>query len=388
MHSKALKERTAYAAENLRGAMPDVSNADGAIEKFGEPAPGGDFADGGAGGDPRVGTVRGDAGTLDWSRDDAWQADRADAEGGSAGEGEPFRSGAPYLRFSPEGAGYRVENVPFLWDADFGAALKKPEVTLDKFVFPFSGKEWKTFSIGETGTIVPGPQEEERQPGRRGAWVGREGGLAMERYVELAEAGSEVINTIPAISVFFKPRMTGTRYWKELDDRAVVTWSLTEPVGGIQDWTWTPTVNRFQAVLHRDGTIEFSYDKVAARDALVGVFPLVQKGEETAIATLAVQAHEGLPANLDVRQIALSAVDGLFLKVRLEARERCCPGLIRGLRASAIPFAWTRSNERADAGEAGAMMWSGQYREPERGSTSRTVAGRSIGRWARGFDLR
>jgi hypothetical protein len=224
------------------------------------------------------------------------------------------------LRFTPARTGYRVESVPSTWDADYGAALKTPEVTLEKFVFPFSGKAWKTLSIGETGTIVPGPPEEKRESGRRGAWVGREGGLAMERYVELAEAGSEVINTVPALSVFFKPRMTGTRYWKELDERAVVTWSLSEPVGGIQDWTWTPTVNRFQAILHRDGVIEFSWDKVAARDALVGVFPLVKKGEETTIGTLDVQAHEGLPANLDVRQIALSAVDGLFLKVRLEAR--------------------------------------------------------------------
>ena len=231
------------------------------------------------------------------------------------------------LRFTPDGNGYRVESVPFAWDADFGAEIKKPEVTLEKFAFPFSGKDWKTLSIGETGTIVPGPPEDAaREPGRRGAWVGRQGGLAMERYVELAEAGSEAINTVPAISVFFKPRMTGTRYWKELDDRAVVTWSLTEPAGGIQDWTWTPTVNRFQAVLHKDGTIEFSYDKVAARDALVGVFPLVQKGDEKPIGSVPVAGHEALPANLDVRQIALSAVDGLFLKVRLEARGAMLPG--------------------------------------------------------------
>ena len=54
--------------------------------------------------------------------------------------------------------------------------------------------------------------------------------------------------------------MSGTRYLKELDDRAVVTWTLTEPYAGIQDWTWKPTVNRFQAVLHTDGVIDLTYD--------------------------------------------------------------------------------------------------------------------------------
>ena len=94
-----------------------------------------------------------------------------------------------------------------------------------------------------------------------------------------------MINTVAAISVFFKPRLSGTRYLKELDDRAVITWTLTEPVGGVQDMTWTPTVNRFQAVLHKDGTIDLSYDEVHAQDAIVGIYPMVTDGTEKAIAT-------------------------------------------------------------------------------------------------------
>ena len=35
------------------------------------------------------------------------------------------------------------------------------------------------------------------------------------------------------------------------------------------------TINRFQAVLGRDGSIEMSYDQVAAKDAIVGIYPLV-----------------------------------------------------------------------------------------------------------------
>ncbi len=56
----------------------------------------------------------------------------------------------------------------------------------------------------------------------------------------------------------------------------VVTWDVTEPFGNIQDFTWVKTVNRFQAALHKDGVIEMSCDQLAARDAIVGVYPVVR----------------------------------------------------------------------------------------------------------------
>ncbi len=146
---------------------------------------------------------------------------------------------------------------------------------------------------------------------------GRGGGVSIDRFAQLQEAGRTLINTAPAICVFFKPRMSGSRYLKELDDRAVITWNLTEPVGGIQDFTWTPTVNRFQAVLRKDGSIEMSYDRVAAKDAIVGVYPMVTAGTETAIATLA--------GTGDLRNLKLAAVDGLFLKITLETRRPVLP---------------------------------------------------------------
>ncbi len=240
---------------------------------------------------------------------------------GALGEANLFNLAHHTLRFTPDGAGYRVENIPFMWEDDVGAELTDSRVQLSKFAFPFSGRDWNSFSVGMTGSIVfgetPNPESER---GRRGAHVGRDGGLAVERFAELREAGPEFINTDPAISVFFKPRMTGKRYWKELDDRAVVTWNLTEPYGGIQDWTWTPTVNRFQAVLHKDGTIDLSYDDVAARDAVVGVYPLVNGGAEKEIAAISAAGNPSAPASLDIRQIRLRAVDGLYLRVALQAR--------------------------------------------------------------------
>ena len=108
---------------------------------------------------------------------------------------------------------------------------------------------------------------------------GDQGGVSIARFDPLSEGAANLVNTVPAICVFFKPRMSGDRYVKELDDRVVVTWDVTEPFGNIQDFTWTKTVNRFQAVLHKDGAIEMSYQELAAKDAIIGVYPLVS-GED------------------------------------------------------------------------------------------------------------
>lgn len=246
---------------------------------------------------------------------------------GALGHANLFNLVHHTLRFTPEGAGYRVHNVPFSWDADFGSALTSPAVTLKNFSFPFSGKTWNALSVGMTGSIVFGePESGGQQPGRRGVGFSREGGLSVDRFAELQSAASEIVNTVPAISVFFKPRMSGTRYFKELDDRAVISWSLTEPYAGIQDWTWTPTVNRFQAVLHKDGTIDLSYDDVAARDAIVGVYPLVPAGDEKTIASIPLAGNPSAAAHLDIRNIHLSSVSDLYLKVGLEGRSPMLAG--------------------------------------------------------------
>jgi hypothetical protein len=44
------------------------------------------------------------------------------------------------LRFTPDGAGYRIANLPVDWDADFGPEMKTAQVTLRNFEFPFSEK--------------------------------------------------------------------------------------------------------------------------------------------------------------------------------------------------------------------------------------------------------
>src|SRR5262249_33526313 len=124
-------------------------------------------------------------------------------------------------------------------------------------------------------------------------------------------------NTVPAICVFLKPRLTGARYLKELADRTVITWDLTEPWGNIQDFTWTKTSNRFQAVLFQDGTIEMSYQQVAAKDAIVGLFPLLTNTPERTIASLNGTEHSGAPEHLGLRKVTIAGVGGVILKVTL-----------------------------------------------------------------------
>jgi hypothetical protein len=221
------------------------------------------------------------------------------------------------VRFTPDGAAYRIENLSEVWDPEFGAPLTQSEVTLKSFAFPFSGKTYSSFSVGVTGSLVFGEQPAGEPRGG--------GGLSVDRFAELQTASSAIINTVPAISVFFKPRMSGTRFVKELGDKVVITWNLTEPVGNVQDMTWKPTVNKFQAVLHKDGEIDLSYEEVSAQDSIVGVYPMVTKGAELEISTLIAEANATAAPHLNIKSVKLTAVDRLFLKATIETRGPVLP---------------------------------------------------------------
>ena len=107
---------------------------------------------------------------------------------------------------------------------------------------------------------------------------------------------------------------------KELVDRVVITWDLTEPFGNIQDFTWVKTTNRFQTVLHSNGLIEMSYDQLAAKDAIIGIYPMLPDGMEKPLANIVGEPHLSLTAHLDVRNVKFSLVDGILLKVTFETR--------------------------------------------------------------------
>ena len=244
---------------------------------------------------------------------------------GALGRQNLFDLGGRSLRFTPAREGYRVENLPLQWDSDFGQKITDPHVALHNFSFPFSGKNWDAFTVGVTGSIRFGPPENASGFGSGGGPPRDQGGVSIGRFDPLGEAAGNMVNTVPAICVFFKPRMSGDRYVKELADRVLVTWDVTEPYGNIQDFTWTKTINRFQAVLHKDGAIEFSYNQLAAKDAIIGLYPLIPEEAEKPLTTLSAAKHSSAAAHLDVQKLRLSVVGGILLKVAFETASPVLP---------------------------------------------------------------
>ncbi len=239
---------------------------------------------------------------------------------GALGRENRFDLGRHSLRFTPTREGYRVENLPLQWNADFGQKIAEPRVALHNFSFPFSAKNWDSFSVGVTGSIRFGEPDNPTGFGTGPRTAPRDrGGVSIGRFDPLSEAAANLVNTVPAICVFFKPRMSGDRYVKELTDRVVVTWDVTEPYGNIQDFTWTKTVNRFQAVLQKDGVIELSYDHLVAKDAIIGIYPLISAEAEKPFSTLSATKRASAAAHLDIQNVKLSVVGGILLKVTFEA---------------------------------------------------------------------
>ena len=240
---------------------------------------------------------------------------------GALGRANLFDLVGRTLRFTPEGSRYRVQNGPLQWDPDFGSEFAGPDVTLHPFAFPFSGKRWDSFRVGTTGSIRFGAPQKDERPGPYGR---EDGGVSIGRFDPLAEGANSLIESAPAICVFFKPRTSGPHYVKELADRVVITWDLTEPFGNIQDFTWFKTFNRFQAVLHRDGSIEMSYKELAAKDGIVGIYPRLT-GAGKVLATLSAEPRPEVASHLDVRNVKLYVEDGVLLKITFETRGPALP---------------------------------------------------------------
>jgi len=237
------------------------------------------------------------------------------------------------LRFTPDGAGYRVENVALVWDADFGPALSAPTVVLKNFSFPFSGKSWDSLNVA-TGAITFGAMRGGRGAGggggapvgnRTGAGASGRAGFQLERYPTLETVGRTFINMIPGIAALVKTNLNGQRFVKELADRVIVTWNVSEPSTGIQAFSWTPTVNKIQATLYKNGNIELSYNDITARDGIVGVFPMVTAGSEKQLGAVELTGSTSGAPNLSLKRVTLSQVDGLFLKATIETQGPVLP---------------------------------------------------------------
>src|SRR5215831_19255365 len=275
-------------------------------------------------------------------------------DSGAIAPERPFDLDHRTLRFTPDGSGYRVENVALAWDADFGPAMTGGSVALKNFVFPFSGKNWDTLNVAAGAITFGAMQGGGRGRGslpagnRTGAGFSARAGFPMERYPTLQTVGRTFVNVIPGIAAFVKPNLNGQRFAKELSDRAVVTWTLSEPSAGIQAFTWVPTVNRIQAVLHKDGVIELSYNDVSAHDGVVGVFPAVTTGVEKRLVGVTAEGPSGSPSNLAIKSVTFYSVDDLFLKVVIETSGPVLPDEDPGIYGVTYRVAFAKGYTKAD----------------------------------------
>lgn len=217
------------------------------------------------------------------------------------------------LRFTPEGGGYTVENVPLVWDDELGQEMSAAAATLEGFAFPFSGREWRELEVG-TGSITFGAGQGEAGRGRgrdpvgnrTGAGFRGRAGFQMERYPELRTVGRTFVGMAPGIAAFVKPNLRGQRYWKELPDR---------------------------------------------------VFPTVDAGVVRDLGTVGDGEDAGVAPHLDVERVRLTAVDGLFLEATLETRGAARPEGDPGGSRMRKDIASTRARRRSSPSRTSSPPW-------------------------------
>ena len=166
-----------------------------------------------------------------------------------------------------------------------------------------------------------------RRRRRRRAWWRRRG---VDRPLRsAAEAAPALVNTSPAICVFMKPADERHAPRKELADRVVITWSLSEPVGGIQDFTWSRRQPLPGGVAQGWGDRFFRTTSITAKDAIVGIYPMVTAGKAKPLASLTDPDDASIPAHLDMKRMTVAAVDGVFCACRSKRADRYCLKAIR-----------------------------------------------------------
>ena len=157
------------------------------------------------------------------------------------------------LRFTPrpEG-GYFVENIPLVWDDDPGTAvsyelqdfLGSREVQFESISFPFGGTDWTSLFINSTGSITFGYNESQE---------GRPEVPIFDDFAEILSASGTLM--IAPLWHRFSPFDPSQTFFKEMQDRVVVTWDVTEEFNFDSAFSRSANENRLQAVLLSSGEI-------------------------------------------------------------------------------------------------------------------------------------
>ena len=207
------------------------------------------------------------------------------------------------LVFTPDGRGGYSRDVRSLeWEESLGADVTLEwdrhrdgvEVEFGDFEFDYAGRRWSSVFVSRHGFLTFGaPLKRNPDP-----W-----------FSPMAESAAWLAAT-PTISALYKPAFGGlygrdplaAQFVAHSPGRVAVTWFASEYDAYRLDVP--DRAERFQAILHADGAIQFNYGRITVGDGVVGLFSdVVEKGD--LIASVADGADPGLPGHLDLLEVGI-----------------------------------------------------------------------------------
>jgi len=221
------------------------------------------------------------------------------------------------LVFTPDGhGGYSRSVQPLAWEDHLGEAVADEAVVeLESFMFDFAGQRWGAFHVSRHGLLTFGAPF---------AWSYYRDG----RFFTMREIVAAFVHS-PTISPLYAPAFgdwrqgvddrNSSRLVAQWPDRIVVTWIVRDTQSYVRGVPTGP--NRFQAVLHADGSVQFNYADITSGDGIAGLFTnVVQKGD--LIASVVDATDPGVPGHLDLLDAAIytSNTDAVIVEFTLRDR--------------------------------------------------------------------
>ena len=219
--------------------------------------------------------------------------------------GNPFDLTGRTVTFTPDGAsGYRRQLGALEYEEAVGERVPHGyRVPLDRFSFPFADESWNSVQVSLQGILAFGESDALPRPPRNAAMA------------EIAQVFER-----PTISPLYKPLQFGEVRVTQMPDRVVVTWSTQE-----REFYGAPGVRQaptgFQAVLHSDGRVQFSYHAVQFEDGVVGLFPYESGRKAEVLVSLPSSRNAALPGYLDLLGTTVYATHSDAVVVEFETRD-------------------------------------------------------------------
>jgi len=211
------------------------------------------------------------------------------------------------IRYTPEGDGYRVENVPFSFldqqrirlnndGAEFFGSITSWSRPLP-FSFPFAGQNWDRVFVNLNGNLTFETSEATSWP-ERDPWAGGTMNQVANAVAGRASLGEEFM--IAALWGLYEHNSADI-FVSSSGPEFVVTWQLTRDVEF--NVLYDPLGrNEFQIRLQPSGVIELSYREVAERDGFAGLITgQVSQGEQ--VDTVNDQRGDSREAQADITRV-------------------------------------------------------------------------------------